>query len=42
LLHFFNKQDKRGRVLDDMGRVPQVTRDSGILPRENFKEEHIY
>jgi hypothetical protein len=42
LLHFFNKQNKRGRVLGDKGRVPQVTGDSGILPRKNFKEEHIY
>jgi hypothetical protein len=42
LLHFLNKQDKRGWVLGDMWRAPQVTGDSGVLPRENFKEEHIY
>jgi hypothetical protein len=37
-----NKQDKKGRVLGDMCRVPRVTGDSGVLPRENFKEEHVY
>jgi hypothetical protein len=42
LSHFLNKQDERGKVLGDTWRVPQVTRDSEVLPRENFKEEHIY
>jgi hypothetical protein len=28
----------RGRVVENVGRVPQVREDSGVLPRENFKE----
>jgi hypothetical protein len=32
----------RGRVLEDMGRVPHIRGNPGVLPRENFKEEHMY